>query len=248
VIERLRVRNVRGAMVPATLGLVLAAAGAASTAALALAGGDPVAEEGWVAVGGVALVAAAGLVDDLAPPGPRGLRAHLRALARGRATTGAVKLLVIVGCSVVTISVVPGRTGLARWAGIVLVAAATNLWNGLDVRPARALKFFYPAGLSVLATSWSQLPFAPGIVLGSVLVLPWDARERAMLGDTGANLLGFTAGLCLFHALADAWVAIAALIAMGLNVVAETLTLSRLIRVVPPLRWYDRLGTRGDGL
>lgn len=243
MIERLRVRNVHGLEVPATLGLCLALAGAASVALVAALEGDPLPAEGWIASGAAGLVVAAGLVDDLAPAGPRGLRAHLRALARGRVTSGIVKLIVIAGCSVVAVLVVPGRAGAARGAGVVLVAAATNLWNALDVRPARALKFFYPAGLAVFWASWPQVPFAPGIVLGSVLVLPWDAGERAMLGDSGANLLGFVAGLCLFHALDGPWVVLAAALAVALNVVAETATLSRVIDAVPPLRWYDRLGT-----
>jgi hypothetical protein len=65
-----------------------------------------------------------------------------------------------------------------------------------------------------------------------------------MLGDAGANLLGFVAGLCLFHALGDAWVVLAAGLAATLNVVAETLTLSRVIDAVRPLRWYDRALTK----
>lgn len=238
----LRARNYRGVEVPVTLGFWLEAAGALSVAAVALFAGTPIAPEGWIAAGGAMLVFGAGLVDDLAPPGPRGLRGHARALTEGRVTTGIVKLLVIVGCSAVSVLAVPGRTGLARAAGIVLVAAATNLWNGLDVRPGRALKFFYPAGFAMFATPWVQLPFSPGMLLGSVLVLPWDAGERAMLGDAGANLLGFTAGMSLFHALHGSSVVVAVVVAVGLNILAETVTLSRAIEAVPPLRWYDALG------
>jgi voltage-gated potassium channel Kch len=246
MIERLRVRNHRGVEVPAVLGLALAAAGALSVGWLALSGPDGVAPSGWVASVGAALVACAGLVDDLAPPGPRGLRGHLRALAGGRVTTGVVKLIVAVGSAVIVVSAVPARSGEERVAGIVLVAAATNLWNDLDVRPARALKFFYPAGATVFWAPWALVPFAPGVVLGSVLVLPWDAGERAMLGDAGANLLGFTAGLCLFQVLEGAGLWMAAALSLALNILAETVTLSRVIEVTPPLRWLDRLGGAPD--
>jgi hypothetical protein len=41
-------------------------------------------------------------------------------------------------------------------------------------------------------------------------VLPFDLRESAMLGDGGANLLGFAAGIALYGALPDPWVAVAA--------------------------------------
>jgi hypothetical protein len=36
------------------------------------------------------------------------------------------------------------------------------------------------------------------------------------------------------------WLAVA--VAVALNVLAETITLSRSIEAVPPLRWYDALG------
>jgi hypothetical protein len=242
VIERLRVANHRGIEVPAVLGLVLGGFAGASVAAVALL--DRIDRAGWVATAALALVLAAGLVDDLVPSGPRGLRDHLRALASGRVSTGIVKLVVVAGAAAVTVAAVPGRTGLARVAGALLIAASANVCNGLDVRPGRAIKFFLPVALAVVATQWPAHPFLPGVALGALLLLPWDAGERAMLGDAGANLLGFTAGLGLFH-LVHGWALVgAALVAVGLNVLADTVTLTRLIELVPPLRWYDAMGRR----
>lgn len=242
MIGRLRVANHRGVQVPAVLGLVLGGFGIASVAAVALL--DTVEVEGWIAAAALALVLLAGLVDDLTPSGPRGIRDHLRALAAGRVSTGIVKLMVIAGAAVVSVAAVPARTGLARAAGVLLIAASANVWNGLDVRPGRAIKFFLPVALAVLAAPWAPEPFLPGVALGALLLLPWDAGERAMLGDAGANLLGFVAGLGLFHVLHGAALVAAAVAAVGLNVAADTVTLSRLIDRVPPLRWYDGLGRR----
>lgn len=241
--QRLRVRNYRGVELPAVLGLALAAGGAISVGAVALLSDGGIHPAGWAATVGAALVLAAGLVDDLAPAGPRGIRAHLRALAEGRVSSGIVKLVVIAGCSAVAVTTAPARTGVSRIAGLILVASAANLWNGLDVRPGRALKSFFPAAVSLLAAPWPLAPFAPGVALAAVLVLRWDAGERAMLGDAGANLLGFTAGIGLFDALHGSSVVAAALIGVILNVLAETVTLTSIIDAVPPLRWYDRLGS-----
>jgi UDP-GlcNAc:undecaprenyl-phosphate/decaprenyl-phosphate GlcNAc-1-phosphate transferase len=242
VIERLRVANHRGVQVPAILGLALGGFAAASVAAVALL--DRIDRAGWIATAALALVLAAGLVDDLLPSGPRGIREHLRALAAGRVSTGIVELVVVAGAAAVTVAAVPGRTGLARVAGALLIAASANVCNGLDVRPGRAIKFFLPVALVVLATPWPAQPFLPGVALGALLLLPWDAGERAMLGDAGANLLGFTAGLGLFH-LVHGWALLAAaLLAVALNVLADTVTLTRLIEIVPPLRWYDAMGRR----
>jgi hypothetical protein len=242
VIERLRVANHRGVEIPAVLGLALGGFAAVSVAAVALL--DRVDRAGWIATAALALVLAAGLVDDLTPSGPRGFRAHLRALAAGRVSTGIVKLVVVAGAAAVTVAAVPGRTGPARVAGALLIAASANVWNGLDVRPGRAIKFFLPVAIAVLATPWPVQPFLPGVALGALLLLPWDAGERAMLGDAGANLLGFTAGLGLFH-LVHGWALVAAaLVAVVLNVLADTVTLTRLIEIVRPLRWYDSMGRR----
>lgn len=242
MIERLRVVNHRGVEVPAILGLALGGFAAASVGAVALL--DRIDRAGWVATAALTLVLAAGLVDDLTPAGPRGIRGHMRTLAAGEVSTGIVKLVVIAGAAAVTVAAVPGRTGLARVAGALLIAASANVWNGLDVRPGRAIKFFLPAALAVLATPWPAQPFLPGVALGAVVLLPWDAGERAMLGDAGANVLGFTAGLGLFH-LVHGWALVAAaLVAVALNVLADTVTLTRLIQLVPPLRWYDAMGRR----
>ncbi len=240
---RLTARNHRGNEVPAVLGLVLVAAGVAGAFLVAVS--DGVTTSGWIAAAAALLVAAAGLVDDLAPAGPRGLRGHLRALADGHVSTGVVKLFTVGAVAiVVAASAAPDRAPGARVAGAVLIAAATNVWNGLDVRPGRALKFGYLALPALVTCAWPDVPFAPGVALGSVLVLPWDAGERAMLGDTGANLLGFTIGVAMFDTLSDAGIVAAAAIAVALNVVADTVTLSRVIDRTPPLRWWDRLGAR----
>jgi UDP-N-acetylmuramyl pentapeptide phosphotransferase/UDP-N-acetylglucosamine-1-phosphate transferase len=235
--------NHRGVLLPRVLGYVLLTGGAAS--AIAVSGLDHVARGGVAASLGALLVTAAGAVDDAMPSGPRGLRGHVRALAGGHVTTGVVKVVVVVGAAIVIVAAEPDRDAIARVAGVVLVAGASNVWNGLDVRPGRALKFGYLVLLPTWGVvPWPLAPFVPGVALAAVLVLPWDAGERAMLGDAGANLLGFTIGIALYLVLDDAWVAVAAVVAVVLNVLADTVTLSRLIELAPPLRWYDGLGTR----
>jgi len=134
-----------------------------------------------------------------------------------------------------------------RLAGVVLIAGCANVWNGLDVRPGRALKFALLAMACLIGVPLDLLPTLPLLALACGCVLWPDLRERAMLGDGGANLLGFTIGLGLFLILPDAWVIVGALVAVALNVVAETFTLSRLIDAVPPLRWFDGLGRLPGG-
>jgi hypothetical protein len=166
----------------------------------------------------VAAIAALGLTDDLWSGPERGFRAHLR---RGR-TTGVLKL---VGIPTV------GLLATRRVSGALLVGLAANVLNQLDTKPGRALKA-YLAGAFVLD--------APvGI---AVLLLPYDLREMAMLGDAGSNALGGLLGLKSVERFTGRgrWVAIGAL--AGLTFLGERTSIGAWIERTPGLAWVDRLG------
>ncbi len=240
---RLLVENHRGVLVPRVLGIALAIDAVVWT--LVVATIEEVGAAGWGALGGLLLVFGAGLIDDLAARGPRGLRQHLRSLASGHPTTGLIKVLVIVGSAVLVTALQPARPTAVVVLGVVLLAASANVWNGLDVVPGRSLKaFVLPALAFAIWGVSSNAPAVVGLLVGVVVVLPFDLRESAMLGDGGANLLGFAAGIALYDALPDPWVAVAAGVAVVLNIVAETVSFSLVIDRTPALRWVDGLGRR----
>jgi UDP-N-acetylmuramyl pentapeptide phosphotransferase/UDP-N-acetylglucosamine-1-phosphate transferase len=191
-------------------------------------------------------VLALGLVDDTlgsGPRQPRGWRGHGAALARGQLTTGALKAAGSLGLALYATS----AFGLshARWllASAVLVLA-TGAFNLLDLRPGRALKAFaaltvaLTAGARDLRPLWTLGLFAaPALVAGV-----YDLRERAMLGDTGAGLLGALAGLWLVLTLS----VVGQLLALaGLAIITlygEIRSISRLVERVPALRELDSWG------
>ncbi|MDQ1292815.1 MAG: hypothetical protein QG608_695, partial [Actinomycetota bacterium] len=129
-----------------------AVAGAAAFAAATASGVPP----RHRAAGAVAAAGAGcfGAVDDLVEQGSaKGLRGHLRELARGRLTTGGLKVLGIgaVGVTAAALLTEPsgGQGGRAvrrarRTCDVVLggalIAGTANLLNLLDLRPGRALK------------------------------------------------------------------------------------------------------------
>jgi hypothetical protein len=241
--ERLAVQNHRGVFVPRTLGFVVVGGVLIGLGVQGVLDAPAVFE--WAVAVAVVIVAAAGLVDDLGGGPERGLRGHLRALKGGQVTTGIGKAVVTVGAAALLAAVAEGRSGSERFAAIITIAACANVWNGLDVRPGRAIKaFLLPALAFVVAAD----PLAHGTVLGGIVaalvVLPSDLGERAMLGDAGANALGFLAGVMVVELVDGPWVWVAAAVAVALNVVAETVTFSRVIDAVPALRWFDRLGRR----
>jgi UDP-N-acetylmuramyl pentapeptide phosphotransferase/UDP-N-acetylglucosamine-1-phosphate transferase len=192
----------------------------------------------WLAVG-VAMVFLAGYVDDRWPSHARGLREHLRAVAVGRPTTGILKLVAALAAS--SAVALASHASVARLLlGVPLIAGMTNLVNLLDVAPGRSLKFGALMAVSLAAVTSSAVLWATiGACLG---LLPWDLRERGMLGDAGSNVLGFVLGVGLYDRLSTAGIAIALAMILVLHALAETVTLSRIIDATPPLRWFDRLG------
>jgi UDP-GlcNAc:undecaprenyl-phosphate GlcNAc-1-phosphate transferase len=246
--SRLAVENHRGVMVPRTLGLWLAVAATASTILVAGTQPDgPVERAGWGVLAATLLVFAAGMVDDLVGSEPRGVRNHARALATGHLSTGLLKVVVVVGAASVAVTLQPARSGAVRLAGVVLVAGCANVWNGLDVRPGRALRFALIAMVGLVGIDLALLPTLPLVAVASATLLWAVTRERAMLGDGGANVLGCTIGLGLYVVLPGWAVVAGAVVAVALNVVAETITFSRAIDAIAPLRWFDRLGRLQDG-
>jgi hypothetical protein len=166
----------------------------------------------------VLAVAALGLADDLWSGPERGFREHL---GSGR-TTGVLKL---VGIPLV------GLLATRKVSGALLVGLAANFLNQLDTRPGRALKAYLAGAVLVRAPV--------GI---AVLLLPYDLRERTMLGDAGSNALGAMLGLSSVSRLTarGRWLAIGAL--AGLTLLGERRSLGELIERTPGLSELDGLG------
>ena len=166
----------------------------------------------------VAAVAAIGLADDLWSGAERGFREHLGR----RRTTGILKLL---GIPLV------GLVATRRLSGALLVGLAANFLNQLDTRPGRALKAYLLA---------APLAGAPGGA--AVILAPYDLREMAMLGDSGANALGAMLGLSSVSKLTGRGrlATIGAL--AGLTILGEERSLGELIERTPVLRELDALG------
>jgi UDP-GlcNAc:undecaprenyl-phosphate GlcNAc-1-phosphate transferase len=188
-------------------------------------------------------VAFLGLVDDALGGEPRGWRGHGRALLGGQLSTGALKAGGSLGLALYAI----GYEGLSttRWllASAVLVLA-TNVFNLLDLRPGRATKalVLLGAGLTIGAASVRPL-WALGLFLGPALVAGvYDLRERAMLGDTGANLIGALAGLWLVLTLSEVGQAVALVALFVITVYGELRSISKLVERMPLLRGLDSWG------
>ena len=174
----------------------------------------------------IGAVTAAGLADDLFAGPERGWRSHLRT---GR-TTGVLKL---VACParrrVATRSLSRrARGGPGRERRQPARHEAGPRVEGVSARPARARE-----------------PGGGGATTVAVLLLPYDLRERGMLGDAGSNALGAVVGLNLVVRAPSwrRWTAVGILAAF--NALGDRVSLGSLIERTPVLSAIDRIGRVG---
>ena len=187
-----------------------------------------------------------GFIDDTLGGEDRGFRGHVVALAHGRLTSGMVKLL---GGAAIAL-VLAAAPGFVTWqrlfADAVLIALAANLANLLDRRPGRVIKCSLLAYIPLaIVAGAGPVGVAVAPLMGAALgVLPEDLRERTMLGDTGANVLGGVLGLVVVLECSRTARNVIFLVLIALNLASEFVSFSRVIDAVPPLRYLDQLGRR----
>jgi UDP-N-acetylmuramyl pentapeptide phosphotransferase/UDP-N-acetylglucosamine-1-phosphate transferase len=199
-------------------------------------------------------VAVLGLVDDLLggrrPAGagsdaqaPRGLRGHARAAARGNFSTGLLKAVGVLGLALYVLAG-QGRSASEYLVGTGVLVLTTNLFNLLDLRPGRAGKAFVVLGAVLTIGSWDTYALeALGLFIGPALVLlRYDLRERAMLGDAGSNVLGAVAGFWLVLALGPTGEAVALGVLALFTLYGEFRSISLLVERNAFLRRLDSLG------
>lgn len=240
---RTRRTNVDGREVPAVLGWGILAGGAIGL--LTLWGTSRTAV--WVT--GTLLVAMflVGLWDDLkGDERPRGFSGHLGALRGGAVTGGMVKLL---GGGIAGLAAMYLLDDLAPlWLlalGGACIALTANLFNLLDRAPGRAGKVWLVAAVFVAGVSPDWRLWAAGTIGAVVAALPLDLKAVGMLGDAGANPMGAVLGLGLVLASGSASSLLVVLVVLlGLNLLSEKVSFSRVIADTPWLARLDHLGRK----
>jgi hypothetical protein len=205
-----------------------------------------------------------GLFDDWAGSGAtpgsvrvRGFRGHLKAMLKGRITTGGLKFLGIGMLSLFTaVSLYyDGATSILKVVLVTsIIALFANLLNLFDLRPARASKV-YLLGLALAlccvgALRVVNLDAADIVALALAAFGPvlatwrFDAGEKGMLGDAGANAAGALLGYLMATALPFGGLVAAALLLLALNLASEKWSFSQAIEGNKALKALDQLGRK----
>jgi UDP-GlcNAc:undecaprenyl-phosphate GlcNAc-1-phosphate transferase len=206
--------------------------------------------EGMVFLAGSLSMGMLGWQDDLAGDKEvKGLRGHLLTLFREQRMTGGLMKLLGGGATALICSLCLSGT----WEEVVIhagiLALYSNLVNLFDLRPGRALKVFWlllallMAGtpLSQDETGWVYLTV---ILVATALYFVYDARGIVMLGDTGANYLGFLLGFANVLWLPDSAKVVVLGGLIAIHILAEFISFSRIIQSVPLLALVDRWGRK----
>ena len=192
----------------------------------------------------VAVMFAAGLFDDMrGDEKARGFRGHVSSASGGRLTGGVVKILA--GGAAGAIAAIPAD-GLGHKIEVFLLVALTaNLFNLLDRAPGRALKVSFLFLVPLMVFGPAGLAVGMAGLVGTLLALtPADLRERAMLGDAGANPIGAVVGLALAYSLEEPFRVLVVIAIGALNVASERVSFSRVIESTGWLKALDGIGRK----
>ena len=239
--------NYRGMLLPVPIGVVIVPAALVALIPVALlarlTSADVFPADLSLVIAFVPGVALLGLIDDVLSGEARGVRAHARAALSGGFSTGLLKAVGTLGLALLVASSLPGSDDEFLLAAAVLVLA-TNAFNLLDLRPGRSVKALLLLGiLLTVATGLTGPLWSLGIFLGPVLVAGfYDLRAKAMLGDTGSNVVGAMAGIWLVLSLSTSEQVVALVVLILINLYGEFRSISTVIEKLPGLRHLDSLG------
>ena len=185
----------------------------------------------------------AGVLDDII--GNRdvsGLKGHFKNLLKGNLTTGGFKAL-FGGFVGVIISIGVSKNIGDIIINTLIIALSTNLMNLLDLRPGRAIKGYLFITTILFLTLTGYAKALPLLIVPNVLAyFNYDLKARAMMGDTGSNVLGISIGILVImgYSLNVRLVWLAFLI--FIHILTEKYSLTKIIEKNKILNFIDKLG------
>jgi UDP-N-acetylmuramyl pentapeptide phosphotransferase/UDP-N-acetylglucosamine-1-phosphate transferase len=185
----------------------------------------------------------AGVLDDII--GNRdvsGLKGHFKSLLKGNLTTGGFKAL-FGGFVGVIISIAISKNIGDIIINTLIIALSTNLMNLLDLRPGRAIKVYISISVVLFLTLTGYIKALMFLIVPNVLAyFNYDLKARAMMGDTGSNVLGISIGMLVVMGysikIRIGWLVFLVFI----HILTEKYSLTKLIEKNKFLNFIDKLG------
>lgn len=185
----------------------------------------------------------AGILDDII--GNRdvsGLKGHFKSLLNGKLTTGGFKAL-FGGFIGLVISIAISKNIYDIVINTLIIALSTNLMNLLDLRPGRAIKGYLVISIVLLFTLGEYTRNLLLLIFPNVIAyFNQDLKAKAMMGDTGSNVLGISIGILfvMVYPLKVRLIWLAFLI--FIHILTEKYSLTKIIENNKFLNFIDKLG------
>lgn len=185
----------------------------------------------------------AGILDDII--GNRdvsGLKGHFKSLLNGKLTTGGFKAL-FGGFIGLVISIAISKNIYDIVINTSIIALSTNLMNLLDLRPGRAIKGYLVISIVLLFTLGEYTRNLLLLIFPNVIAyFNQDLKAKAMMGDTGSNVLGISIGILFVmgYSLKVRLIWLAFLI--FIHILTEKYSLTKIIENNKFLNFIDKLG------
>ncbi|MBC5996065.1 glycosyl transferase [Romboutsia ilealis] len=185
----------------------------------------------------------AGILDDII--GTRevsGLKGHFKSFFKGVLTTGGFKAI-FGGFVGLLISIAISESIPDIIINTLIIALSTNLMNLLDLRPGRAIKVYLVITVTIFITLTGYIKILPLLILPNVLAyFNYDLKAKAMMGDTGSNVLGISIGMLMVFGYSFnvrvSWLVFLVLI----HILTEKYSLTKIIENNKILNFIDKLG------
>lgn len=192
----------------------------------------------------IVLIGLIGMIDDfIGETDIKGFKGHIKALFRGKLTTGGLKAVVGLLLAIL-FSSYTSSSYTEMIVNVFLITLFTNIVNLFDLRPGRAGKVFLLLSLLLLITAYiKNYNFIVYSAIGIMLVyIRYDLKAKAMMGDIGSNALGITLGtFCVItHSLNIKIIYLVVLII--LHIISEVSSFSKIIKNNKFLSYLDNLG------
>ncbi len=199
-----------------------------------------------------------GLMDDIwGNRETTGLKGHLNMLLRGQLTTGSIKAVfgLILAFCMASLENNFSLSSESHWLELIfttlLLALSANSFNLFDLRPGRSCKYFYLTfvitlilGITSLTVISYETAFLSGLAGIVLAYYPFDVRAKTMMGDAGSNALGVALGLIIIWTCEMKVQIIYLIYLLLLHLIAEKVSLSKIIAQIPFLDFLDKLGRK----
>ncbi|SHJ66425.1 hypothetical protein SAMN02745227_00377 [Anaerobranca californiensis DSM 14826] len=179
-----------------------------------------------------------GFFDDVLGKGDsKGFKGHFKAFFKGKLTTGFIKAIGVPVLLLFYFTI----DNYIFLIDLVFISLLVNVFNFFDLRPGRCQKVFFITNLLILPFSKGITPLYIGILSVTLFTLILDLREKGMLGDAGANLLGVITGFQVLS-LQFPYRAIVYFLVLILTLVGEKYSFTKIIEKNRLLNYLDKLG------